>query len=104
MRDMGSAQRVDEQLLDGPGTPAGQPVPARETPVSAQEVATATGRFLTRLDRMSALLERMELDDHRMTALHRRAVVREFLQSARDCHSALERFQSGLPLSRGSQE
>jgi hypothetical protein len=60
------------------------------------EVARATDRFLVRLDRMAALLERMELDDHRMTALHRRAVVREFLLSARDCHRALDRFRDTL--------
>jgi hypothetical protein len=66
-------------------------------PVLAHELARATDRFLVRLDRMAALLERMELDDHRMTALHRRAVVREFLLSARDCHRALDRFRGSLP-------
>jgi hypothetical protein len=71
------------------------PVEATD-PVAAAEVAQATSRFLVRLDRMAALLERMELDDHRMTALHRRAVVREFLLSARDCHRALDRFRDTL--------
>jgi len=61
--------------------------------IDANDVARATDRFLVRLDRMAALLERMELDDHRMTALHRRAVIREFLLSARDCHRALDRFR-----------
>ena len=75
---------------------AHEPMAARES-VAAHEVAQATDRFLVRLDRMAALLERMELDDHRMTALHRRAVVREFLLSARDCHRALVRFSRSTP-------
>lgn len=69
----------------------------------AKQLEDLTQRFVARLDHVTAMLERMELDERRLTPLHRRALTRELRLSARECHAALQQFTGWLGVSRSKQ-
>lgn len=66
----------------------------------ARQLEELTHRFVVRLDHITAMLERMELDERRMTPLHRRFVTRELRQGARECREALRQFSGWLGVNR----
>ncbi len=70
----------------------------------AKQLEELTQRFVARLDHVTAMLERMELDERRLTPLHRRVLTRELRQSARECHAALQQFSGWLGVNRGNKQ
>jgi len=69
---------------------------AYDDSATARQLNELTQRFVARLDHITAMLERMELDERRMTPLHRRNVTRELRQGARECREALSQFSGWL--------
>jgi hypothetical protein len=87
---------MSNTMIATPGELVAQP--DFDDTATARQVAELTQRFIARLDHVTAMLERMELDERRMTPLHRRAVTRELRESARECHEALRHFSGWLAL------
>jgi hypothetical protein len=88
---------MSNTMIATPGETVTQP--DFDDTATARQIAELTQRFIARLDHVTAMLERMEMDERRMTPLHRRAVTRELRQSARECHEALRHFSGWLALS-----